>query len=332
MRRAIKLQREQSCSSLRKLRAMKIVFCCTNTKAEPWLEGFRQALPGVDIWEWQATPEGQAPKLADHAVVWSPPQSFIDEQTQLQNLFNIGAGVDALLKLNLPSSLNIVRLNDAGMSVQMSEYVCHAVIRYFREFNQYEKDTQEKRWSYRKPSLRSEFSVGVLGAGVLGSKVAQALQQFEFPVNVWSRSPKQLAGVKSFTGPDQLPAFLNATRVLVNLLPLTPDTENILNRANLSKLQAGSFLINVARGKHVVDQDLLDLLEQGQIAGATLDVFRVEPLPQDHAFWNHPKIVVTPHTSARTMREESIAQIAGKIKAVYAGQFIEGHVDKIRGY
>ena len=332
MRRAIKLQREQSCSSLRKLRAMKIVFCCINTKAEPWLEGFRQALPGVDIWEWQATPAGEAPKLADHAVVWSPPQQFIDEQTQLQNLFNMGAGVDALLKLNLPSSLNIVRLNDAGMSLQMAEYVCHAVIRYFREFNQYEKDTQEKRWSYRKPSLRSEFSVGVLGAGVLGSKVAQALQQFEFPVNVWSRSPKQLAGVKSFNGPEQLPEFLKATRVLVNLLPLTADTENILNRTNLTQLQAGAFLINVARGKHVVDQDLLDLLEQGQIAGATLDVFRVEPLPQDHTFWNHPKIVVTPHTSARTMREESIAQIAGKIKAVYAGQFIEGRVDKVRGY
>jgi len=228
--------------------------------------------------------------------------------------------------------LNIVRLNDAGMSVQMSEYVCHAVIRYFREFNHYEKDTQEKRWSYRKPGLRSEFSVGVLGAGVLGSKVAQALQQFEFPVNVWSRSPKHLAGVKSFTGPEQLPSFLKATRVLVNLLPLTADTENILNRANLSQLQAGAFLINVARGKHVVDQDLLDLLEQGHLAGATLDVFRVEPLPQDHVFWNHPKIVITPHTSARTMREESISQIASKIQSVYAGQPIEGRVDKVRGY
>jgi glyoxylate/hydroxypyruvate reductase A len=304
---------------------MKIVFCCSNTKAEPWLEGFRQALPGVEIWEWQAAPAGQAPKLADHAVVWSPPQSFIDEQTQLQNLFNIGAGVDALLKLKLPSSLNIVRLNDAGMSVQMAEYVCHAVIRYFRELNHYEKDTQEKRWSYRKPALRSEFSVGVLGAGVLGSKVAQALQQFEFPVNVWSRSPKQLTGVKSF-------AFLKATRVLVNLLPLTADTENILNRANLSQLQAGSFLINVARGKHVVDQDLIDLLDQGHMAGATLDVFRVEPLPPDHAFWSHPQIVVTPHTSARTLRDESVAQIASKIQSVYVGLPIEGRVDKVRGY
>ena len=120
--------------------------------------------------------------------------------------------------------------------------------------------------------------------------------------------------------------------MLVNLLPLTADTENILNRTNLSQLQAGAFLINVARGKHVVDQDLLDLLEQGHMAGATLDVFRVEPLPQDHAFWSHPKIVVTPHTSARTMREESIAQITGKIKLVYLGQPIEGRVDKLRGY
>ena len=311
---------------------MKIVFCCTNTKAEPWLEGFRQALPGIDIWEWQAAPAGQAPHLADHAVVWSPPQSFIDEQTQLQSLFNIGAGVDALLKLTLPESLNIVRLNDAGMSVQMSEYVCHAVIRYFREFKQYENDQTEQRWSFRKPALRSEFSVGVLGAGVLGSKVAQSLQQFDFPVNVWSRSPKQLAGVSSYTGPEQLPAFLKASKVLVNLLPLTPDTENLLNHANLSQLQAGAYLINVVRGKHVVDQDLLNLLDQGHMAGATLDVFRVEPLPQDHAFWKHPKIVLTPHTSARTMRDESIAQIASKIKAVYAGQFIEGRVDKLRGY
>ena len=326
------MQKEQSCSSLRKLAVMKIVFCCINTKAEPWLEGFRQALPGVDIWEWQAAPAGQAPQLADHAVVWSPPQSFIDEQTQLQSLFNIGAGVDALLKLTLPESLNIVRLNDAGMSVQMSEYVCHAVIRYFREFKQYENDQTEQRWSFRKPALRSEFSVGVLGAGVLGSKVAQSLQQFDFPVNVWSRSPKQLAGVTSYTGPEQLPAFLKASKVLVNLLPLTPDTENLLNHANLSQLQAGAYLINVARGKHVVDQDLLNLLDQGHMAGATLDVFRVEPLPQDHAFWKHPKIVLTPHTSARTMRDESIAQIASKIKAVYAGQFIEGRVDKLRGY
>ena len=311
---------------------MKIVFCCTNTKAEPWLEGFRKALPGVDIWEWQAAPPGQTPKLADHAVVWSPPQSFIDEQTQLQNIFNIGAGVDALLKLNMPPSMNIVRLNDAGMSVQMAEYVCHAVIRHFREFDQYEKDAAVQRWSFRKPMLRADFSVGILGAGVLGSHVARTLQMFEFPVNVWSRSPKHMEGVQSFSGAAQLSEFLNATRVLVNLLPLTPETENILNHANLSQLQQGAYLINVARGRHLVEEDLLNLLATGHMSGATLDVFREEPLPQGHAFWQHPQITVTPHTSARTLRDESIAQIAGKIKAVYAGQAIEGRVDKTRGY
>ena len=314
---------------------MKIVFCCTNTKADPWLEGFRKALPGVDIWEWQDT-EGQASKgqvkLADHAVVWSPPQAFIDEQTQLQNLFNIGAGVDALLKLQLPEKLNVVRLNDAGMSVQMAEYVCHAVIGYFREFAHYAQDAAAKRWSFRKPAVRSEFAVGILGAGVLGSKVAAALKQFEFPVNVWSRTAKALPGIQSFAGQEQLSEFLNATRVLVNLLPLTSETENILNRANLSQLQPGAFLINVARGKHLLEQDLLDLLQEGHMAGATLDVFRTEPLPQDHAFWQHPKINITPHTSARTLRDESIAQIASKIKAVYAGQPIEGRVSRERGY
>ena len=309
---------------------MKIVFCCTNTKADPWLEGFRQALPGVDIWEWQAS-KGQV-KLADHAVVWSPPQAFIDEQTQLQNLFNIGAGVDALLKLQLPEKLNVVRLNDAGMSVQMAEYVCHAVIRYFREFEHYAQDAAAKRWSFRKPAVRSEFAVGILGAGVLGSKVAAALKQFEFPVNVWSRTAKALPGIQSFAGQEQLSEFLNATRVLVNLLPLTSETENILNRANLSQLQPGAFLINVARGKHLLEQDLLDVLQEGHMAGATLDVFRTEPLPQDHAFWQHPKINITPHTSARTLRDESIAQIASKIKAVYAGQPIEGRVSRERGY
>jgi glyoxylate/hydroxypyruvate reductase A len=228
--------------------------------------------------------------------------------------------------------LNVVRLNDAGMSVQMAEYVCHAVIGYFREFALYAEDAAAKRWSFRKPLVRADFAVGILGAGVLGSRVAQALKLFEFPVNVWSRTPKDIAGVQSYSGHAQLPSFLNATRVLVNLLPLTAETENILNRQHLSQLQPGAYLINVARGHHLVEEDLLALLNEGHMAGATLDVFRVEPLPQDHAFWQHPKIMVTPHASARTLREESVAQIANKIKAIYAGQPIEGRVSRERGY
>ena len=172
-----------------RLGPMKITFCCTDAKPEPWLQGFSAALPGVEISVWQPG----APQ-AEYAVVWAPPQQFMDEQPGLKALFNIGAGVDALLKLRLPPQALVVRLDDAGMAVQMAEYVCHAVIRHFREFDGYEADTQAGRWGYRKPRLRSDYPVGVMGLGVLGERVAKALAQFDFPINGWSRSPKAIDG------------------------------------------------------------------------------------------------------------------------------------------
>ena len=307
---------------------MRIAFCCTDTKPEPWLAGLRAALPEADVFLW--TPGAPA---ADHAVVWAPPQQFIDEQQPgLRTLFNIGAGVDALLKLRLPPGLQVVRLDDAGMAVQMAEYVCHAIIRHFREFDGYDADGAQARWSFRKPRSRAEFPVGVLGLGVLGARVAQALAQFEFPVKGWSRTPRTVAGVECFHGAGQLDDFLAASRGLVCLLPLTPDTAGILNRRNLSRLQPGGYVVNVARGGHLVEEDLLALLDEGHLAGAMLDVFRQEPLPPEHPFWRHPKVTVTPHTSARTLREESIAQIAGKIRALARGEPIAGVVDRARGY
>jgi glyoxylate/hydroxypyruvate reductase A len=306
---------------------MKLLLCCAGTKPEPWIAGLRAALPAADVAVW----EPGAP-AADYAVVWAPPQAFLDEQPGLRAVFNIGAGVDALLKLRLPPTARVVRLDDAGMSVQMAEYVCHAVIRHFREFDGYEADVRQGRWSYRKPRSRADFAVGVMGLGVLGSRVAQALRVFEFPVNGWSRSPKALDGVRGFSGREGFNDFLAASRVLVNLLPLTPDTQDILSRDTLSRLQPGGYVINVARGAHLVDEDLLALLDEGHLAGATLDVFRTEPLPAGHPFWTHPSIAVTPHTSARTLRDESIAQIAGKIRALEQGEPIAGIVDPVRGY
>ena len=306
---------------------MKITFCCTDTKAEPWLQGLAAALPGAEISVWQPG----APK-ADYAVVWAPPQQFMDEQPALKALFNIGAGVDALLKLRLPPKALVVRLDDAGMAVQMAEYVCHAVIRHFREFDGYEADTQAGRWGYRKPRLRSDYPIGVMGLGVLGERVAKALAQFEFPINGWSRSPKAIDGVRGFAGADQFNDFLAASRVLVNLLPLTPDTTNVINKGTLARLQPGAYVINVARGAHLVDEDLLAAIDSGHVAGATLDVFRTEPLPAGHAFWTHPRITVTPHTSARTLRDESIAQIARKMVALEHGETVAGIVNPARGY
>lgn len=306
---------------------MRIAVCLPHAKPEPWVQELQGALPEAEVLAWAP---GQP--AADHAVVWAPPQSFIDAQPGLKALFNIGAGVDALMGLDIPATTAIVRLDDAGMSVQMAEYVCHALIRHFRELDVYEAEARAGRWVYRKPLERADFPVGILGLGVLGERVARAVAQFEFPVLGWSRSPKQIDGVRTFAGEARLGDFLVGTRVLVNLLPLTEATEGILNKTTLSALRRGGYLINIARGGHLVEEDLIPLLDSGQLAGATLDVFRTEPLPAEHAFWRHPKISITPHGSARTLRRESVAQIAGKIRALERGEAIAGVVDVARGY
>ena len=306
---------------------MHITFFSKDTKPEPWVNALRQQLPDARVEEWAP---GADP--ADYAVVWAPPQDFLDAQPRLKGLFNIGAGVDALMQLRLPTGVPVVRLDDAGMSVQMAEYVCHAVIRYFRELDVYAEEAQQAHWAFRRPRVRADFTVGVMGLGVLGQRVAQALRGFEFPVVGWSRTPREVEGITCHAGAEGLSAFLGASQLLVNLLPLTLDTENILNRDTLAQLRPGAYVINVARGAHLVDADLLALLDSGHLAGATLDVFRTEPLPAEHPFWQHRCITVTPHTSARTLRDESVAQIAGKIRALERGEPITGVVDPLRGY
>lgn len=293
---------------------MRIVFHDLTVEPEPWLAELRRAFPRATVQLWQP---GTPP--ADYALVWAPPQQLLDEQPRLKALFNIAAGVDALLKLKLPAGVPVFRLDDAGMAVQMAEYVCQAVIRFYRELDAVEADSRAGRWQQRSPRLRQDFAVGVMGLGVLGQRVLGALRAFAYPLRGWSRTPHALDGVETFCGPAQWPQFLSGSRVLVNLLPLTPETENILDRRALMALPAGAYLINVARGRHLVDEDLLAALGSGHLAGALLDVFRQEPLPAEHPFWSHPRITVTPHTSARTLRRESLAQIIGKIDALETG-------------
>ena len=307
--------------------SLNVVYYSADQDAAAWIPGLRAALPqaSVSLWEPGAPP-------ADYAVVWKPPQQLLDEQTGLRAIFNTGAGVDALMQLNLPPGVPVIRLDDAGMSVQMAEYVCHAIIRHFRELDGYEADMNDGKWSFRKPRSRADFPVGILGLGVLGQRVAKAVAQFDFPVNGWSQSPKSVAGVRSYQGAAQLEDFLAASRFLVCLLPLTTQTENLLNAERLAQLRPGGYVINVARGAHVVDADLIAAIDSGHLAGASLDVFRVEPLPQTHPFWAHPKITLTPHTSARTLRSESIAQIASKIDALQRGESVAGRVHAARGY
>jgi glyoxylate/hydroxypyruvate reductase A len=309
---------------------MHILFHYPGKDPAPWLAELRAQFPDAQPRVWQ---EGDnAP--ADYAVVWKPPLAMLQPRADLKAIFNIGAGVDAILRFGdaMPAGVPLVRLDDAGMGMQMAEYVTHAVLRYFRRLDEYERQARAGQWKQLEMRDRRDFSVGILGLGVLGTQVALALGQHGFPLHGWSRTPKDVAGVQGYTGEDGLDRFLRNSRVLVCLLPLTADTTGVLNQATLAKLPQGAYLINIARGPHLVEEDLLKLVQNGHIAGATLDVFHEEPLPSAHPFWQEPRITITPHVAATTERAQSIRQIAGKIRAMERGEPIAGVVDRTRGY
>ncbi|MFS8973795.1 glyoxylate/hydroxypyruvate reductase A [Cupriavidus necator] len=313
---------------------MKLQLYVPDGRYDPWIEGFTEALPEARCVTW----EDSRGEPADYAVVWRPPVEMLRGRTDLKAVFNLGAGVDGILRLReeapdaLPAGVPIVRLDDAGMAAQMAEYVTHAVLRYFRKLDAYEAQQRAGTWKFLKPHRRADFTVGVMGVGALGTHIARALAGFGFPVRGWSRTARAIEGVSGFYGDAGQAPFLDGLRVLVNVLPLTPQTENILNAGLFARLAQGAYVINVARGQHLVEEDLLAAVQSGQIGGATLDVFRTEPLPAEHPFWQEPRITITPHISALTLREDSIAQIAGKIRAMRAGQPIAGVVDVQRGY
>ena len=312
----------------------RILFHAPASNPQAWQRAFDKAMPEAEFRVWQEGDDG----AADYAVVWKPPLQMLAPQQvtrrDLKAIFNIGAGVDAILQLGdgLPAGVPIIRLDDAGMGVQMAEYVTHAVLRYFRRFDQFDAQARERQWRFLKPYEKSEFSVGILGMGLLGQRIADALAHFEFPLRGWSRSPKALPGIECFSGSDGLDAFLRGSRVVVCVLPLTAETSGILGRANLAKMPKGSYLINVARGGHLVEADLLELVQDGHIAAATLDVVDEEPLPPAHPFWHEPRITLTPHIAALTLRDESARQIAGKIAALERGEPVAGMVDRLKGY
>jgi glyoxylate/hydroxypyruvate reductase A len=307
---------------------LKIAVYCEPDSAI-WITALERALPEARIDRWSAALGAEA----DYAVVWRPSADVLPGLARVKAIFNLGAGIDAIPDLqSIPRGVRLVRLDDAGMTEQMSEYVVHAVLRCYREFDVYAGQQKEALWRPRSRLPKPEFIVGVLGAGVLGSAVAKSLSSLGFPVRAWSRTPKQLAGIECFAGAEALGRFLGATRFLVCVLPLTAETRDFLNRARLSLLPPGAYLVNVARGALVVDDDLLSLLDSGHLAGAMLDVFRDEPLPPRHPFWHHPRVVVTPHVSAVTLVKDSVEQIAAKIRHLESGLPITGVVDREQGY
>ncbi|HVL57217.1 MAG TPA: NAD(P)-dependent oxidoreductase, partial [Burkholderiaceae bacterium] len=212
------------------------------------------------------------------------------------------------------------------------EYCCHRVFALYRRYDEYADQQARREWRELLPVPRDRFGVGVLGLGVLGSAIAGTLSGFGYRVRGFARTRHELAGVETFAGDGQWPQFLGGCQVLIVVAPLTPQTQNLLDRRSLSMLPRGAHLINVARGGLIVDQDLLALLDEGHLGGATLDVFRTEPLPADHRFWSHPRIRITPHIAAVTLVEEAASQVARQIDQLERGERPTGLVDRQRGY
>lgn len=310
---------------------MKIIFASSTTSdPDSWIRLLEEAIPGAEIVNWF---DDSGTVGADLAITWSPPHDLFLREPGIQAVFNLGAGVDALLKLpGLRDNVPVIRLEDAGMAVQMAEYAVYALVRASRSFDRYQQLQGERRWEPQQDIRRRNWPVGVLGMGVMGARVAQVLAALEYPVAGWSRSGKALPDVQSFAGSDTLPAFLARTRVLINTLPLTPETRGLLNRETLGQLLPGAYLVNVGRGGHLVEDDLIPLLDSGVLSGATLDVFSQEPLPTGHPFWADPRITITPHVAAASLREETVAQVAEKIRRYRAGEALTGIVARERGY
>ena len=308
-------------------RKVNVLLQMPGRAADAWRDALAEALPEAAIAVWPDGPSDPA-----YACVWRPPDEFFVRVRPAKAIFNLGAGVDALLAVpTLPHDVPVIRLEDAGMAEQMAEYATLAVLRAYREADLYAAQQREAHWHPRERLAKAEFGVGLLGCGVLGRAIAAALAPFGFPLAGWNRTRKVPPGVAAY-GRDEFASFLAASRALVCTLPLTPETTGLLDRAALSQLPHGAHVINIARGEIIVDADLLALLDEEHLSGATLDVFHVEPLPPQHAFWHHPRIMVTPHVSAVTLIPNSVAQVAAKIRRIERGESVTGIVDRDRGY
>lgn len=295
-----------------------------------WAEVFKKLQPDWCVECWA---EVQDTLVADFAVVWSPSKQLFIDQPQLKAIFNIGAGVDGIDFSQLPTEVPVYRVEDAGMAVQMAEYAVYGALLATQRFAPYVTQQKNQLWQQAQPVYRQQWPVGVLGFGQIGKKVAQVLQSLGYPVSTWVRSPRTTSSsITIFAGTEQFSEFLAQSRILINVLPLTAETTGIINAAHLSQLPAESFFINMARGGHVVDEDLVAALDSGHVKGALLDVFHTEPLPTEHAFWTHPKVHITPHIAGVSLRQPTAEQIQTKIKAFLQNQAVSGLVERDRMY
>ena len=279
-------------------------------------------------------PDTEAPADVRLAVAWHPPADAFDRYPNLQAACSIGAGADSILACpSLRETIAVVRVVEPAQAQMMSGFVIWHAVWHQRRFGTYLSRQRERVWQRLPMRAAHEVSVGILGYGAIGARVAADLAGLGFPVKVWSRTARPASpGVMGFHGADGLLAMVSGTEVLVNLLPLTAETRGLLNRDLFGRMRRGGYLIQVGRGEHMVEDDLLQALDSGQLSGAALDVFLAEPLPPTHPFWSHPGIVLTPHDACDVTLPAVGDAILATAEALAAGRPPPNTIDRARGY
>lgn len=272
------------------------------------------------------------PAAIRYLAAWNPSTDLIAGLPALEVLFSIGAGIDQFDMASLPPHIRVVRMIEPGITQGMVEYVTMAALALHRNLIDHGIAQREGRWAPIKLVPARQRRVGVMGLGHLGQAVLAALAPFGFALSGWSRSAHAIDGVDCFAGAADLSAFLTGCDVLICLLPLTAETRGILCRKTLSQLPRGASLINVGRGPHLVEQDLLSLLDEGHLTGAVLDVFDPEPLPAAHPFWAHPRILMTPHVASMTRADSAARALIANIRRHETGEAMDGEGARTRGY
>lgn len=309
---------------------MALLFYSDSDDPDHWARELKARVPGLEVRVW---PDMGDPADIEYALVWKPMPGLLASLPDLKVILSLGMGVDHIFAdPSLPRRVPVARLVDPDMVRQMSEYALTYALAHHRRTAEYWTAQIEHAWRRLPLPDTPSTRVGVLGMGAIGADTARKFAVVGFDTAGWSRTPKDIEGVESFHGRDALIPFLRRTDILVCVLPRTPETENILDVEAFAAMPDGAFLINMARGDHVVEEDLLSALNVGKLAGAALDVFRTEPLPEGHPFWDHPKVLVTPHIAGLTNPVTSADQVAANIERVRAGEPPLNMVDPDRGY
>jgi len=308
-----------------------IAYISRDTDGVAWRKVFTDALGPLDF-RTIAEGLGNTDEI-EIALAWKPQPGLLRTFRNLKMIVSLGMGVDHLLADDqLPEGVPITRIMDEGLVGQMAEFAIFWALWHHRDIEKYAASQRAKKWKPEEFVDSIHRPIGVMGLGTIGTDTAKKFAMLGFPTMGWSRTAKSVPGVETFHGRDALPRFLGKSTILVNVLPLTRETRGLLDKKLFAQLPKGAFLINMGRGAHVVDDDLLAALDSGHLAGAALDVFNTEPLPPDHRYWTHPKVHITPHMAGYTNPRTASPGVIENIKRLRAGQPLIHTVDPKTGY